>query len=98
MKVKFKRVWLKALRGKLKKKYIQYQGKLSRDGKFCCLGVIRHCTNPKDSRSLKHRNGLLNYTQLKEFGLSMSGQKTLARMNDYGKSFEKIADYIEKRF
>lgn len=35
------RLWLEALRSG---KYVQGKGKLLRDGKYCCLGVLEHCT------------------------------------------------------
>ena len=95
---KAKQEWLKALRSG---EYKQTTGMLmtaNQHGKyFCCLGVYQdvrgfESTDKEILSSNEHpytRNGS------DVLGLSSVIQKRLASMNDNGKSFEEIADYIE---
>lgn len=45
MNKRINKLWVKALTGKLKKKYRQAKGSLRDNGRFCCLGVLcdLHC-------------------------------------------------------
>lgn len=93
MEPELKRKWVDALRSG---KFERGNGRLKADSKYCCLGVLRHIANPRDKRRAAHAH-LLHSDQLAEFGLSNSEQTKLADMNDNGKTFSEIADYIEKR-
>lgn len=95
-----KRKWLKALRSG---KYKQEIGKLyvrpysDETGGHCCLGVLRHCLT---GRNTGHKSetefGMLADRWAKEMGLSMQTQEELAKRNDDGWSFARIATWIEK--
>lgn len=50
------RLWLEALRSG---KYVQGKGKLLRDGKYCCLGVLEHCTTG-EVEHLQHCDGVMD--------------------------------------
>lgn len=87
MKAKLKAKWVEALRSG---KYEQGKYYLSDGGKFCCLGVL--C----DVRGLRpERNSDLYAYPLRDV-LSFHDCEVLAGMNDRGKSFAEIADYIEQ--
>lgn len=93
---KVKAEWLAALRsGDFK------QGKdYLRTGKntFCCLGVLCHIKDP-DPWS-EHEAGWCYGHSIcllpTEEDLSENEQAKLSKMNDDGKSFSEIADYIER--
>lgn len=89
-----KAVWVAALRSG---KFLQGQKYLkSRSGKFCCLGVLRHVMNPRDTNSVHDTGCTLTPEQLAQAGLDPVQQTILWGMNDYeDKSFNEIADYIE---
>jgi|SRR5882724_1656686 len=109
MDTKLKLKWIRALRSG---QYQRGKEALADcDGnKFCCLGVladIQGCTWKEDRYGL----GLVPITQSGRAivsttnkmlppkhagGLGTDFQKKLAEMNDEGKSFRWIADYIEK--
>ena len=98
MKRELKSKWIKALRSG---KYKQGKGRLKKNGKFCCLGVLRDVVNPKDRRG---ENGMLSPKQLDEFGLTDNKQNFLASRNDglgmqnpdrLQWNFNQIADYIQ---
>lgn len=90
--------WCKALRsGKFK----QGKGRLKTKYGFCCLGVLRHVVNPKDTRTTG--NGLLVGDFALECGLDDETQRKLACLNDGNEeqsikrhSFRQIAAYIAK--
>ena len=102
MKHELKTKWIKALRSG---KYRQGRGRLKYGDRYCCLGVLRHISDPKDTR---HSSNTLTYEQMKDYGMDMhSPLHILSNMNDgreptYGDkpgkkhSFAEIADYIEK--
>lgn len=78
-----KTLWLAALRGG---KYRQGIGRLTRDGLYCCLGVLA------DVLELTIKN---TYALLDKDIIPLPIQHKLASMNDSGKSFGDIADWIE---
>lgn len=106
MDKKLKTKWLKALRSG---KYRQGGCYLKNGRKFCCLGVLADIQGAKwHSNSLtytevpeiKNINPGWQHDMLtprEAGGLRTSVMKTLATMNDDGKTFKEIADYIEKR-
>src|SRR3990167_3351750 len=84
MDPKIKNQWINALLGKGKKKYQQGKGKLkTKDGKYCCLGVLADvcgvlgCSNQHDDeRRVPSKSALLsdrNRTFLVEMGLDKQG-------------------------
>ncbi len=101
MKAEWKAKWCEALRSH---SFPQGTGELrSRtDTKeyFCCLGVLRYLIDPESS--LENDEG----QYLHELHCEISGlqpgtsygdeQGCLTRMNDSGRTFHEIADYIEK--
>lgn len=109
MDSKLKLKWIKALRGG---QYRRGKDTLaSCDGsKFCCLGVladIQGFTWKEDRYGLglipiaESGRAIVAVTNkmlppMHAGGLSTEVQKKLAEMNDEGKPFRQIADYIEK--
>ena len=89
----WKEKWVKALRSG---KYRQCTGRLERNKKYCCLGVLRNLINP-DSRLEQKGEHVLHTRHLNYVGLHHDTQESLAQRNDDGWSFRKIADYIEQR-
>lgn len=101
MDAKLKAKWLRGLRSK---KYRQTQTCLRHRGAFCCLGVLADIQGAKWINGSPIINGDDDHRQggailLPKFagGLQKAPQTTLAKMNDQGKSFAEIADYIERR-
>lgn len=100
--------WIAALRSG---KYIQgYRRLRTRDSRYCVLGVACDVIDPT-RWSLAHRAGSIApvyvfdeqhaFTMPYELGLEwygMKDQSTLAEMNDEGKSFAEIADYLEREY
>ena len=86
-----KKKWVKALRsGKYKQ---QREGFLKKDGAYCCLGVACSIkvTKPFNNESMS----LSGFTSCRF--LPEDIQEKLQLMNDKkGKSFEQIANWIEK--
>lgn len=108
MNPQYKQPWIDALRGG---DYQQGRERLKRvdsEGRsfHCCLGVLREVArmpwgeracdgsfrNPSDGDG---RVGTLSTLELKEFDLTPQQHRDLYGMNDGGKSFTEIADYIE---
>lgn len=100
----FKKKWLSALRSK---KFKQGTHALQAEGKYCCLGVACRIMHPK--LKISPELGLLNEFTMKikvpEIlkGNVLSWQPNynpivdkLVSMNDNGKSFKEIADFIEE--
>ncbi len=84
------RQWIKALRSG---KYKQGRNNLHSHNTYCCLGVLQdtadvECTN---TDFLQGENGRSCVK-----GLTSEKQMRLAEMNDSGKNFQEIADWIEK--
>lgn len=104
----FKREWLKALRsGKYKQTTgtlcTQGKGEESLKGQFCVLGVAAHIGNVENFGYegmivAQGVEGGLKYTENFPKILTGTGKIpcTLAEMNDDGKSFKELANYIEK--
>jgi hypothetical protein len=102
---KIKTKWLKALRSG---KYKQTKNVLRKArGGFCCLGVLCDIVKPdgwyKDQDKVWGFQGSeCTYdfpptSILAETGLPTELGSDLAVMNDSGRSFKEIADYIEER-
>lgn len=89
MDAELKRKWIEALRsGKYEQGRYEFKNK---DGRFCCLGVLCRVADEPISgwaggnwRFVNKATGSPNTSDL------------LARMNDGGKTFPEIADWIEK--
>ena len=97
-----KKLWLKALRSG---EYEQGRGRLcDPEGRMCCLGVLYDVAVDgywaKCLFGWKPQNGygvFLHDNISRPIGISKIEQIELASMNDDGKSFAIIADWIEKR-
>ncbi len=83
-------------------KYQQAQGWLRDSDGFCCLGVIADVTAPEKWVACRdntfHHDGhaaLLSDRFRESIGMRSSLQDKLTSMNDEGKSFTEIADWIE---
>jgi len=95
MNKEIKTKWLKALRSK---RYKQTTGTLcDRDGGYCCLGVLARIQGAKKENLFDR--GILKADLAKyAAGLRIQSQNILADLNDDGKDFIQIADYIEKKY
>jgi hypothetical protein len=109
MDKKMKRLWLKALRSG---EYKQGKERLvSNDDKFCCLGVLCNVAIEHGARlkwqqdrhgvwgaasKVDKQEAFLPYDLGEAVDIEMEMQEHLARMNDHGKTFATIANYIEK--
>lgn len=100
-----KRDWCKALRNN---SYRQGKGKLRKGDQFCCLGVLCDIIDKTKWKIINNINKLYNYegadnneflthSLRKRVGLSFFQMNMLMRLNDSGKSFEYIANVIEKQ-
>ncbi len=88
--------WVKKLRSG---EYEQGMGFLFRHGKFCCLGVLADSEGILGNEDVEgHRTVDQNLAFLPaKYGLlSWDNQRDLSKMNDNGKSFDELADYIEE--
>lgn len=102
MKAEFKQKWLEALRGG---KYKQGKNVLrTAQDEFCCLGVLCDVVSPEgwladDSREggflHSDRKGFLPLGVKYETAFPSIHEVKLTNMNDEGKSFAEIADWIE---
>ena len=93
MDAQLKAKWVEALRGG---KYKQGSGWLEKDGAFCCLGVL--CAIQDDEWKFYWTNDSMYTERLPDelnAGLADEDRHELAQMNDGGKTFAEIADYIE---
>lgn len=95
------RLWVHALRSG---RYAQVKGVLQRDGEgHCCLGVLCDLVEPlswgqPDSGGVIHHRcfaGTPAPAVLERVGMRLGDASHLAFMNDEGKTFTEIADYIE---
>jgi hypothetical protein len=105
MDTKIKKQWVKALRSG---EYNQTSMALARteDGEtitgFCCLGVLAHECVPEPWERTDHPwypEELTLPRELKTFeelGLDRRTHGILTTMNDEGKTFDEIADWIEE--
>ena len=99
------RLWVKALRSG---KYKQGTGVLREGDRFCCLGVLCDLNRIDGGAEWETTFWMNHYyfyggddirlpNKIKKFvGLSASKERSLAGLNDGGKSFREIADVIEK--
>jgi hypothetical protein len=98
--------WVAALRSG---EYKQGKGTLhnTTDNTYCCLGVLGRVWGLKQYKSAieprlcGYGSSATNFLDDEDFGKlapkkSLAVQSDLARMNDSGKSFEAIADWIEE--
>lgn len=94
MNAQLKAKWVEALRsGKFK----QGSGWLERNEAYCCLGVL--CAIQDDEWKLHWTNDSMYTESLPDYlnaGLAETDRHELAGMNDGGKPFSEIADFIEK--
>lgn len=100
MDAEIKRKWIEALRSG---KYAQGRGSLRvGENAYCCLGVL--CDLVDGSRWARTDRGFFQYgpstslappTVSVGTGLQAGSQLDLINLNDSGKSFPEIADYIE---
>jgi hypothetical protein len=83
--------WLEALRSG---QYKQGHDALEYQGRYCCLGVLNAvCPQiPRDPGDDEYLDEVI----AESFGLTADQQRTLASINDDGREFTYIADYIEK--
>jgi len=109
MDPEIKRKWVEALRSG---EYEQTSGLLRTSGnKFCCLGVlwdlkgdgwgpISDTDGPRRPYTMKGKRNVgcafLSDNFEKRVGLSFGTTAELMGMNDSGKTFDEIADWIEK--
>lgn len=105
MKPEIKEKWLEALRSGRYKQGNSYLKNYKNE--FCCLGVLCDLVDPSGWEMEENENPLFflfdnsaSYlsndfiSKIGKFSIEMMYE--LAKMNDTGKSFKKIADYIEK--
>lgn len=108
MKKDIKDKWVAALRSG---KYEQGKFALrNHDNKFCCLGVLCDIIDNNKWKTFEKPNsakgnypytyngytGVLNSIIMEEIKMKDEDQEKLAIMNDDGKSFAEIADWIEE--
>lgn len=100
MNEEWRKPWVEALRSG---KYAQTSGALrSYEGGYCCLGVLADICGLGEWTSKNYYKfaGNLADEILPEalgdvLGLCPNVQRSLAELNDHGRSFEHIADVIE---
>lgn len=81
------------------------------DDKYCCLGVACDLIDPDDWHTQMSRTGnsVYSYENLHStaympmhiarlYGLTTEEQEILGGMNDYGSTFDEIAEEIKRRF
>ena len=97
--------WVKALRSG---KYNQGGGYLKKDNYYCCLGILcAFSPHKKNFTKMKNVGKIANFSLPVKI-MKWSGLKTdtgvfsdnicLTSMNDEGKDFNHIADFIEKNW
>ncbi len=89
--------WVAALRSG---KYKQGRGYLRTNKGFCCLGVFCDLRNPEGwvhdaSEIWRHQGGMLYAMGYFSTPVDDARASTVANMNDEGKPFAEIADWIE---
>lgn len=96
--LEIKKQWVEALRSG---KYSQTSGRLRRQDGFCCLGVL--CDLMDTTKWIE--NPLNNWTygefESKNYDMlrgDLPITQKLINMNDTGKTFDQIADYIEENY
>lgn len=92
----YKAKWIRALRsGKYKQaQEILYDPKTRG---YCCLGVAKRIFKLKKYTCKNEvSDEVLSAKSLEQMRLTDKEQRTLASMNDEGRTFEQIANYIQK--
>lgn len=97
MKAELRTKWLTGLRSG---EYEQGDGYLEKDGRYCCMGVlcdVAKVPRDPDDYFIFSDGRSSNATIFGELRAQINGSRaeTLAHMNDNGKSFAEIADWIE---
>ena len=92
-----KDIWLKELRSG---SYLQGQNFLRTNNMYCCFGVLCDVIDPsKWNGNIFSRSHYVPPRYIREYaGLTNEQEQTLVRMNDAGKTFKEIADYIEANY
>ena len=95
--------WVAALRSG---KYEQSRGRLRTQNGYCCLGVLCDVKDPNGwnqendrwihKDSFREGSWYLSESLREEVGLTEECQVRLAKLNDDGETFERIAQEIEK--
>jgi hypothetical protein len=102
MDAEIKRKWVEALRSG---EYRQSRSLLRRGNAFCCLGVLCDLVANQVDGEWRHNDFVLGDSQVfgmppeevRTFaGMTRDAENFVANMNDGGKSFAEIADYIER--
>lgn len=104
MNIEVKQQWVAALRSG---EYQQGRGVLRKDDKFCCLGVLCDISElytwSDKGRDISYGqhvftlpNAVKDWAGLEENNPVLPGYNTLSNVNDAGKSFQEIADIIER--
>ncbi len=94
------RIWLEALRSG---KYKQAEGALQVGDGYCCLGVYCVLNNISfipaviDENDNPHERNQEVYDKLRDL-IGFDETETGIDMNDNGKSFSEIADFLEKEY
>ena len=99
MNPKIKQLWVKALRsGKYKQCDGQLRHKSEEGVRYCCLGVLNEVCGLRS----RWEGSFLGRVAAAKVGLpyepptgELKAQGKLAAMNDNGKSFKRIANWIE---
>lgn len=94
--------WIAALRSG---DYSQTKGNLFKNGSYCCLGVLCHLGGAPDevmtntgtilNTDRQSTNGGAAYNLYNSIGLG-NNIHTVFEMNDSGRTFPEIADWIEE--
>lgn len=90
MNQELKTKWVEALRSG---RYLQGTSNLCRHGKYCCLGVLCEVAGRDDDWRDWNIKPFLGDGS---YGIHEKQAEELADMNDSGKTFPEIADWIEK--
>jgi hypothetical protein len=101
MQSELKQKWVEALRSG---KYEQGKNNLRNvNNNFCCLGVLCDLVDPikweegdRESRFYNGHKAFLPDAIQESAGLEVSRLNVLMAMNDSGRTFDQIADYIER--
>ena len=100
MNKKLKQKWVKALRSG---RYKQTTGMLQLGRAYCCLGVLCRIAGARKRPRTNEFvwRGEADWSELPDtmradLGLDLKAEGHLVNMNDGGKTFDQIADYIEE--
>lgn len=98
MDKQLKAKWVEALRsGRYQQVQFSLKDRVNGKPAYCCLGVLRQLMHPGSTAAWGAETGYLCREHMVEAGLTFQRQQGLAKMNDNGKTFEQIADHIEKK-